>query len=141
MKKILAREDYVMRYVLCLLLACLLVALFSLPDASEAASKIDPTKAAHAIAAGAVNAFAVDVYGVLAAESGNLFFSPYSISSALAMTYAGAKGGTASEMAEVLRFIGHEQEIHAAMKSLQDRFNSASGETGVRSWTKPNFSS
>src|SRR5438105_5048973 len=39
------------------------------------------------------NAFAIDLYKKLAEkEPGNLFFSPYSLSSALAMTYAGARG-------------------------------------------------
>jgi serpin B len=47
------------------------------------------------------NAFAVSLYTKLRTEEGNLFFSPYSISTALAMTYAGAEGKTATEMAEV----------------------------------------
>jgi serpin B len=38
------------------------------------------------------NQFALELYGKLAAKDGNLFLSPYSISTALAMTYAGAKG-------------------------------------------------
>src|SRR5580693_1613258 len=36
--------------------------------------------------------FALDIYGQLKAQEGNLFFSPYSISTCLAMTYAGARG-------------------------------------------------
>ena len=40
----------------------------------------------------------------LQGEKGNLFFSPYSISTALAMTYAGAKGRTQEQMAQVLCF-------------------------------------
>jgi serpin B len=50
------------------------------------------------------NAFAVDLYGKLSAEKGNLFFSPYSISTAVAMTYAGAGGKTADEMAAAMHF-------------------------------------
>jgi len=50
------------------------------------------------------NAFALDLYGRLAfGEEGNLFFSPASIHTALSMTYAGAAGKTAEQMAEVLR--------------------------------------
>ena len=79
----------------------------------------------------AVNAFAIDVYRQLATEGGNLFFSPYNISSALAMAYAGAKGDTAAEMAKALRFTGRAMEIHEAMKSLNDRFNSISHEEGL----------
>ena len=48
------------------------------------------------------NAFALDLYSILKKEKGNLFLSPYSISSALAMTYGGARGDTAEEMAKAL---------------------------------------
>jgi Serpin (serine protease inhibitor) len=42
------------------------------------------------------NTFALDLYGRLTQQDGNLFFSPYSISNALAMTYAGARGEAAA---------------------------------------------
>jgi serpin B len=48
------------------------------------------------------NEFALELYAKLRAREGNLFFSPYSISTALAMTYAGAQGETESQMADVL---------------------------------------
>ncbi len=50
----------------------------------------------------AENAFALDLYGKLRQQPGNLFFSPYSIATAIGMAYAGAKGGTAAEIANVL---------------------------------------
>jgi len=51
------------------------------------------------------NTFAIDYYSKLAGqESGNIFFSPFSISSALAMTYEGARGQTAEEMSRVFHF-------------------------------------
>lgn len=50
----------------------------------------------------AENAFAIDLYGKLMQQPGNLFFSPYSISTAVGMAYAGAKGGTAAEIAKTL---------------------------------------
>src|SRR5258708_424724 len=50
------------------------------------------------------NRFALELYGKLADKDGNLFLSPYSISTALAMTYAGAKGQTAAEMAKTLNY-------------------------------------
>ena len=50
------------------------------------------------------NEFALELYAKLRNEEGNLFFSPYSISTALAMTYAGARGETETEMARVLHF-------------------------------------
>src|SRR3954452_653547 len=42
--------------------------------------------------------FACDLYGRLRERPGNLFYSPYSLSTALAMTYAGARGETADQM-------------------------------------------
>jgi serpin B len=54
--------------------------------------------------ANANNKFAFDFYKQLTKESGNIFFSPYSISSALAMIYEGANGETAQEMKQVLHF-------------------------------------
>src|SRR5690606_33504128 len=48
------------------------------------------------------NAFAVGLYQQLQGGEGNLFFSPYSISTALAMTYAGARGRTQDQMAQTL---------------------------------------
>lgn len=51
------------------------------------------------------NKFALDLYSQLnKSEKGNLFYSPYSISVALAMTYEGAKGQTANEMKSVFHF-------------------------------------
>lgn len=51
------------------------------------------------------NLFAFDLYQKIASEKdGNIFFSPFSISTALAMTYAGADGATATEMAQTMRF-------------------------------------
>lgn len=51
------------------------------------------------------NVFALELYKSLKEETGNLFYSPYSISSALAMTYAGARGETEQQMADTLHFV------------------------------------
>ncbi len=63
--------------------------------------------------------FALDLYRRLVAEhEGNLFFSPYSVSSALAMTLAGARGETATEMREALHLKMPDEELPGAFKEL-----------------------
>ena len=62
-------------------------------------------------------AFAFDLYRALAAGEVNLFFSPYSISVALAMTYAGAAGDTASQMAGTLRLTLPGDRLHPAFNA------------------------
>ena len=64
------------------------------------------------------NAFALDLYQELRGEEGNLFFSPYSISLALAMAYAGARGETAAEMAQALHFTLPQEVLHRALGTL-----------------------
>ena len=74
------------------------------------------------------NQFALDLYKKLAeTEKGNIFFSPYSISSALAMTYAGARGQTAEEMAKVLGIAKLGDKVHPAHASLAYKLKSAGG--------------
>jgi serpin B len=61
--------------------------------------------------------FALDLYRALKAQEGNLFFSPYSISTALAMTYAGAAGETADQMASTLHFDLPGERLHAGFNA------------------------
>lgn len=63
--------------------------------------------------------FALDLYGQIRGEDGNLFISPYSISTALAMLYAGAKGETKSEMMSALHFDLPEPDLHAAFNATE----------------------
>ena len=80
--------------------------LLSLPAARVRASEpAPPPGAAEAAApvAKANNAFAGDLFRAIPGKAGNLFFSPYSISVALAMTLEGARGETAKEMRDTLR--------------------------------------
>ncbi len=64
------------------------------------------------------NEFAFDLYRRLSKAEGNLIFSPYSISTALAMTYAGARGETAEQMAKVLHFDLGQEGTHPALQRL-----------------------
>jgi len=69
------------------------------------------------------NAFACDIYAQLKSEQGNLFFSPYSIYTALAMTYAGAQGITKEEMDNVFHIALPQDEFHSAYSALIDSLN------------------
>jgi len=81
------------------------------------------------------NAFAFELYQVLKQTGGNLFYSPYSISEALAMTYAGARGETEKDMAEALNFTMSQDRLHPAFNSLdlqlKQRGQGAEGKNGA----------
>jgi serpin B len=62
--------------------------------------------------------FALDLYSRLRMGQGNVFFSPFSVSTALAMTSAGAAGGTLEEMRAVLRFTQPPARLHEAYGAL-----------------------
>jgi serpin B len=63
--------------------------------------------------------FAARLYGFASqTSSDNLFMSPHSISTALAMTYAGAAGTTATQMADALRFTQPPAALHASLNAL-----------------------
>jgi serpin B len=62
--------------------------------------------------------FAFDLYQALRQQKGNLFYSPYSISLALAMTYAGARGETEQQMANTLHFELQQALLHPAFNAL-----------------------
>ena len=64
------------------------------------------------------SAFAFDMYQALRDKEGNLFYSPYSISLALAMTYAGARDETEKQMADTLHFTLPQDCLHSAFNSL-----------------------
>lgn len=66
----------------------------------------------------ATNAFAVDVYRRWTKTSPNLVFSPYSMSLALAMTLAGAKGKTADELRRALHLTLADDRVHDALNAL-----------------------
>ena len=81
------------------------------------------------------NTFAIALYQRLATEDpgANVFFSPYSVSAALAMTYEGARGATATEMAQALRFpaqngeVWPNQRLQHAFGQIMRRFNADTG--------------
>jgi serpin B len=89
-------------------------------------SSAEPPQTVHPDVATVVkgnDAFALDLYQQLRAKDGNLFFSPYSISTALAMTYAGARGQTATEMEKTLHFTLGQERLHPAFGALVRQVN------------------
>ena len=63
------------------------------------------------------NGFGLDLYQTLRSQDGNLILSPFSVSLALAMTYAGARGETETQMADVLNF-GPQDQVHNTFNAL-----------------------
>lgn len=93
----------------------LLIALLAAPAATaeESPARID-------------NRFGCQLYGKLRAQDGNVFCSPLSVRTALAMTWAGARGRTADEMAAALHLAG-KQDSHAALGALMADLSSTGG--------------
>ncbi|MCX5667958.1 MAG: serpin family protein [Candidatus Omnitrophica bacterium] len=71
------------------------------------------------------NVFALNLYAKLKDRDGNIFLSPYSISTALAMTYAGARGDTATQIAQVFHFESEQATNNVSFKRLQKSLNDA----------------
>ena len=80
---------------------------------------------------GGNTAFALDLYTRLKTADGNLFFSPYSISTCLAMTYAGARGDTAAQMAQTLHFDTNQKQLAASFGKLETQLNTKQKKIGI----------
>jgi serpin B len=105
----------------------LILALAALLPAVHAAPVEPPqTIAPSAAIVQASNQFAFDLYGQLSRDkkNENLFYSPTSISLALAMTSAGARGETATQMAGVLHWKDDAAALHAGMNQWIRQLNS-----------------
>jgi len=131
--------------IVALVLALLLPLIASIQLAQPAAGEVlesdkeritspDVSMSEQALLVEGNSAFAFDLYQALKEEDGNLFYSPYSISPALAMTYAGARGETAQQMADTLQFILEQDRLHPAFNwldaELASRSEGAEGKDG-----------
>ncbi len=117
-RRLLALACMKRKSLLALLTACLIL------PARVPAAGITPVAAAdRAAVVEGDNAFSIALYGQVHNQSGNLFFSPESISTALAMAYAGARGETASEMAKTLHFTLPPERLHPAMGAVLSALN------------------
>ena len=100
--------------------------------AMERPAKADRAEPAdvRAVARGG-NAFAFDLHRETA-EAGNGFFSPISVSTALSMTYAGARGETAKEISKVLHYPFEGERLHLGYAGLIGRLSDAGKQAGVQ---------
>jgi serpin B len=117
------REKRMKTFATCLLFA-VLVAL----GISNTGAEPTQTSETKAVVNGN-NSFALDLFGKLQGDNdNNVFFSPFSISEALAMTYAGAGGNTGEQMARTLHLSIKGDKLHNAfadivmdLQDLQDK--------------------
>lgn len=82
-------------------------------DASPEATQED-----RSALVGGLNGFAFDLYQQLRGTGGNLFYSPYSISTAFGMAYAGAQGETAQQIADAFNFTLPQGRLHETANAL-----------------------
>ena len=89
-----------------------------LPDASTPSNGLKQFTEDH-------NTASLALYGQLSQNPGNLFFSPFSIRTALGMTFAGARSETARQMSIALHFTPLGENLHTAFAGLIQRFTMA----------------
>jgi len=106
---------------LCFTLIASAFTLCGVPFAAIPLQAADPA----ATAAEAVNSLGIDLLKKTAAPAGNALLSPYSIQTALAMTYAGASGVTRDEMARTLHFPKESAEVNDAFAALRKALEDA----------------
>jgi serpin B len=73
------------------------------------------------------NDFALAMYGLLRQRHDNVVFSPLSIRTVLTMAYPGARGTTAAQMREALRFMSSDETPHFALAEIIQRLNAGGG--------------
>ncbi len=125
-------------------LFCLFIFLFGcssnpfVPADDSSATPEGITSVSHAN-----NLFALGLYGELVPLSENVFFSPYSISTAMAVVYEGAEGDTAREIRDVFPFPENDIERRSSYAALYNMFNNSSKDytldTANALWADTNF--
>lgn len=112
-----------MKKIICLI--AMVVLMINHQQALAASQKKIDAKAVEDTIVAANNQLALELYAKLKNTEGNLFFSPYSITTALAMTYEGARGKTAEEMQKVFHFPSDPDWRRPGFKAMQLQLNAA----------------
>ena len=94
-------------------------------EPADAVLQAPPPHSGPGLFAEASNDFALAMYAHLRQRPGNLFLSPFSVRTALAMPYAGASGETAAQMGKALRFLAADETLHIAFAEIIQRLNAA----------------
>ena len=103
------------------------MALVSFCPAAEHGTPADPDPAVHAI-----NQLGCELLTQANLRGGNALLSPYSIQTALAMTFGGAAGDTRTEMARVLHYVGDDAKLHSSFAALQRSLEELAAHTAKR---------
>ncbi len=119
-----------MNRIVALVLLCTLLAV-SFASAAEPTAPCEASGSCRSFAQ-ANDAFAVRLYEELARKPGNLFFSPYSVSNALAMARAGARGDTATEIDRTLHFPSDPARLNETFKRVNRELPALAKRDGVR---------
>ncbi len=90
--------------------------------------KIQPNPEDTNVIVNANNQFSMDLYSKYKSNEENIFFSPYSISSALAMTYEGARGQTANEIISVFHFPENKTTLRNGNLGMYNSINQGNNE-------------
>jgi len=113
------------------------------PDQPPQANDTGSTQQGVQEVVNANNQFAFELYSELnKVEDSNIFYSPYSISSALAMTYESAKGQTADEMKSVFHFPESNilrSNFAAIYNSINKRDKTYELRTGNALWVQQDY--
>lgn len=96
---------------------------------AEQSSSVTHIELPASPAADAINSLGLDLLRKTSQPERNALLSPYSIQSALAMTYAGAAGATRAEMAKALHFPANEIELHRSFANLRNQLNKAAAQS------------
>ena len=89
------------------------------------------------------NRFAINLYSQYKSEEGNIFFSPFSISTAMAMVYEGAEGKTAKEIKSVFGFPKYDNSRRNQYSNLLSDINKKDKEYALKTanalWAEQDF--